>query len=290
MKIITLTLSPAVDIEYHVASIKTDTTSRAKSHKVTAGGKGINVSRALLACGIDKNDLITVAPLGGSTGKMLSGILAGEGIEVTAVEIAENTRVNTSVIGEDGHAVEVNAPGTPIGDAILDVEKLILDTISPADVLIIAGSCPSDVSKSYPSELCFKAKEKGATVVIDCDGEAMSIAMNADCMPDLIKPNVHELGELVDCDLQREEDIVCASQSMGEGVSVITTMAGDGAYYTENEKSYYFPSEKRKVVRLKGAGDTFLGAFVYAKYYLGKDFHRSMTFASKTAGDYVAGL
>ncbi len=42
------------------------------------------------------------------------------------------------------------------------------------------------------------------------------------------------------------------------------------------------------MVRLKGAGDTFLGAFVYARYVWGDD-DMAMEFASIVAGDYVAG-
>lgn len=290
MKIITLTLSPAIDIEYQVAAVKTDSTSRAASHKITAGGKGINVSRALLRCGIDKNDLITVAPLGGFTGEMMANILGGEGIEVTGVKIAENTRVNTSVIGKDSHSVEVNAPGTPIGEALSDIESLILGKITPGDVLIIAGSCPSDVKKSYPSELCKKAREAGAVVVLDCDGEALTTAVNSDCPPSLIKPNKDELGGLIGRELVTDDDVTNAAESLDERISVITTMAGDGAFYTENGESKFYPSEKREVVRLKGAGDTFLGAFTFAKFYQNKTVDESMAYAAKVAGDYVAGL
>jgi len=290
MKIITLTLSPAIDIEYQVATVRADTTSRAKKHSVTAGGKGINVSRALIGCGIAKDDLLTVAPLGGFTGEMMKNILAGEGILVTGVNISENTRINTSVIGEDDHSVEVNAPGTPVGEKLADIEKLILDSINSGDVLVIAGSCPSDVKKSYPSELCRKAKEKGAVVVLDCDGEALKLAVASDCPPDLIKPNKDELGGLVGRELSTDNEVTSAAESLRAGITVITTMAGDGAYYTSNGESKFYPSEKRPVVRLKGAGDTFLGAFVYARYYVGKSVDDSMAYAAKVAGDYVAGL
>ena len=46
-QIITLTLAPAVDVEYHSAGSQPGL-NRTYSHTVTAGGKGINVSRAIL--------------------------------------------------------------------------------------------------------------------------------------------------------------------------------------------------------------------------------------------------
>lgn len=301
MKILTLTLSPAVDIEYAVGSVELGKTSRAKSHSVSAGGKGINVSRCILNCiknshintENNKISLITIAPLGGYTGRMFSDILSGEGIEVTTVPIKDNTRVNISVIPIAGDEVEVNAPGTPVGEALPDLEKLVLDSICPGDVLIIAGSCPSDVKKSYPAELCKKAKDRGGLVVLDCDGDALRTAVTGETPPDLIKPNRDELSALVGRELSTDSDVVAAAESLDGKISVITTMAGDGAYYTdfsENGRgSKFYPTEKRKVVRLKGAGDTFLGAFVYARFGVKMNISDAMAYASEVAGDYVAG-
>lgn len=301
MKIITLTLSPAVDIEYSVKDVQIGKTSRAASHKVNAGGKGINVCRAIINCikkshfseENNKISLMNVAPLGGATGKLLSDTLLSEGMETYAVPIEENTRVNVSVIPDEGESVEVNAPGTPVGEAIKDVEKLILDSVEAGDVLIIAGSCPKDVKKSYPAELCGKVKALGGVVIIDADGEALKIAVNAETPPDLIKPNRDELSALVERELLTEGEVVSAAESLNAGISVITTMAGDGAFFTETvdgeRKSEFFPTEKRKVVRLKGAGDTFLGAFVYARYGVKMNITDSMAYASRVAGDYVAG-
>ena len=70
-------------------------------------------------------------------------------------------------------------------------------------------------------------------------------------------------------------------------------MAGDGAVITREVNEYrastFIPTEKRKVVRLKGAGDTFLGAFVYAKFAARMNDIEAMNFAGEIAGHYVAG-
>ena len=290
MKIVTLTLSPAVDIEYRAAGDIAVGLNRTLGQNVSAGGKGINVSRSVLRCAEKDGgavDLKTVAPLGGEIGELLASLLRKEGMEITAVPIAENTRVNVSLIPENGKSLEINAPGTPIGDALSEIEAALLDGIGPGDCVVIAGSCPKDVLKSYPSELVGKVKQTGAEAVLDCDGEALRIAVNAPVKPDLIKPNSEELAALTGCSPDDPRELARAAEGLGIP-TVITTRAGEDPLLTDERGTISFAQEKRPVVRLKGAGDTFLGAFVYARYVWGDD-DMAMEFASIVAGDYVAG-
>ena len=295
MKIITVTLSPAVDIEYHTGSINPSGLNRTSSHKVTAGGKGINVSRSILKCAENDGtspELVTFAPLGGSVGEMFRQILADEKMPVTAVEIAGNTRINASLIPENGDSVEINAPGTPIGEKLGDIEEMLLDMIQPGDVAAICGSCPSDVAKTYPAQLCAKLIAKGAHCVIDCDGTALETAVNGmDSHPTYIKPNHEELAGLTGMDTSTPDGVMKAAESVAKrtGITVITTMAGDGAVITDTDGSRFLHAVKRPVVRLKGAGDTFLGAFLYAKYVKNTSNTEAVTFAQEVAGKYVAG-
>lgn len=297
-KILTLTLSPAVDIEYHTDTICQDGLNRTTSHTVTAGGKGINVSRSIRNCLRrrirlpEPVELFTVAPVGGAMGTLLCTILEKEELPLTAIEIPENTRANISLIAEDGGELEINAPGTPVGEKLAEIEKCVLDTICEKDVVVIAGSCPSDVPRSYPAQLCAKIKAKGAVCVLDCDGEALKAAVNAEYPPDLIKPNDKELSGLVGHALTTTQQIAQAAESL-RVPTVITTMAGDGSIITREVNDYrastLIPTEKRPVVRLKGAGDTFLGAFVYAKYAAQMSDIEAMNFAGEIAAAYVAG-
>ncbi len=295
MKIITVTLSPAIDIEYHTIAVNPAGLNRTSAHKITAGGKGINVSRSILGCAKQENtsvELVTFAPLGGATGDLFKTILADENMPVSAVEIEGNTRVNASLIPENGDSIEINAPGTPIGDRLGEIEKMLLDMIEPGDVAAVCGSCPSDVAKTYPAELCAKLTAKGAHCVIDCDGLALETAVNGtDAHPTYIKPNHEELAGLTGMDTSTPDGVMKAAESVAErtGITVITTMAGDGAVMTDGNGSQFIPAVKRPVVRLKGAGDTFLGAFLYAKYVKKLDNADSVRFAQDVAGRYVAG-
>ena len=295
MKIITLTLSPAVDVEFHLGGdVNPAGLNRSVDQRITAGGKGINVSRSILKeakkDGADTAFLVTVAPVGGVCGEIIERILEDEGIPLTAVKIANNTRLNASVIPPEGTSEEINAPGTPIGDAKDGIERLLFSLVKKGDTVVIAGSCPKDVEKTYPAYLIGEIHKRGGYAVLDCDGEALRIAVTGEKenRPDLIKPNTDELCELTGKPTDTKEDAMRAAESL-DGITVITTMAGDGSILTSDGKSTFFPTEKRKVVRQKGAGDTFLGAFVYAYKYKAMPSADAMTRANKAASAYVAG-
>lgn len=295
MKLITVTLSPALDIEYHTKSVNPAGLNRTSSHKVTAGGKGVNVSRSILNCAKNEGEtveLVTFAPLGGETGEMFKAILGRESMPVTAVEIEGNTRVNASLIPEEGDSIEINAPGTPVGEKLGEIESMLLDMIEPGDVAAVCGSCPSDVAKTYPAELCAKIAAKGAYCVIDCDGAALDTAVNkTEIHPTYIKPNHEELAGLTGMQTDTPDGVMKAAESVAQrtGITVITTMAGDGAVITDETGSRFVPAVKRPVVRLKGAGDTFLGAFLYGKYVKKLENADAVAYAQDAAGRYVAG-
>ena len=295
MKIITVTLAPAIDVTYALDKPVSDGLNRAKSFVLMAGGKGINVSRAILnaADGGDVN-LLTVAAVGGASGGMFCDMLASEGMDVTRIPIAAPLRINVSAIPEDGEDCEINAPGAEMtADDLKTAEALILDAADAGDVVCICGSCPKGVAKSYPAQLCAMVKEKGAVCVIDCDGEALKLAAESDCPPDYIKPNAGELAKLC-ADL----GIVCGTpaenaravcEKTGGVTAVITTLGGDGSMITWNGGQFTAKSRKVKPVRIKGAGDTFLGTFVHAKFVAGMTNEEAVQCASDAATKYVEG-
>ena len=284
-----------MDIEYRLGSFRPGELNRAGNYTVSAGGKGINVSRAIMTCA--KRDgnrfpfrLRTVAPVGGATGETFRKILEDEGISTRYfVGIEGSTRVNVSLIAEDGGQTEINAPGPPVGDKLGEIEAAALAEIGPGDVVLIAGSCPKDVPKSYPSELVGKIREKGAAAVLDCDGEALRIAVNAPVKPDIIKPNREELAAL--CGTGTDgASLVRAAESL-DIPTVLTTLAGDGCLLKDvGNPPFFMETVKRPVVRLKGAGDTFLGAYLYARFVCSHPYPESaVEYAMSIAGDYVAG-
>ena len=75
----------------------------------------------------------------------------------------------------------------------------------------------------------------------------------------------------------------------GGKTAVITTLGGDGSMITWDGGQFTAKSRKVKPVRIKGAGDTFLGTFVYAKFVCGMGYEEAVQTASDAATKYVEG-
>lgn len=82
--------------------------------------------------------------------------------------------------------------------------------------------------------------------------------------PFLIKPNNHELGEIVGKVLTSDAEIVAAARTLQEKGSrnVLVSMAGDGALLLDEQGQVHrIGCPKGKVVNSVGAGDSIGGRF-----------------------------
>ena len=83
--------------------------------------------------------------------------------------------------------------------------------------------------------------------------------------PFLIKPNNHELGEIVGRELTSDEEIIAAARSLQEkgARNVLVSMAGDGALLVDEQgQTHRIGCPKGKVVNSVGAGDSMVAGFV----------------------------
>lgn len=311
--IITVTANPAVDAVYGLGGgLAVGGLNRAKASAIFAGGKGINVSRAVIAEGGSEN-VRTFCLVGGYVGHLLCDKLSGEGIAVCGIPTECETRMNVCAVSPDGDACEINAPGGPVTMAELDaLADAVLDAASVGDTVILAGSVPAvsdgDGTK-YWASLIPRLKGKGCTVVLDCSGKALWEAVFGENPPDFIKPNFDELCELFDIDqemlfepfepvpdpvetlFEAAED--ASRTAAGHGVSVLATLGSHGSVFTsaENPSEHIrqMPVPVSRVSNIKGAGDTFLGVFVHRYFVEKNDIKSSLAAAAQAAADHVAG-
>ena len=123
--IITVTLNAAIDKTVAVPSFRLGRRHRAVEQTAMAGGKGVNVARALKALG---RPVIATGFAGGHTGTRIIEQLTDEAILSDFVRIREESRMSSAVIDPtSGEQTEINERGPSVSEAELELffDKLL---------------------------------------------------------------------------------------------------------------------------------------------------------------------
>jgi 1-phosphofructokinase len=261
--IVTLTLNPSVDRSIDIDALTRGTVLRATASRLDPGGKGVNVTRALLANGIAGQ---AVLPCGGDEGRQLVGMLQAEGVAVVAVTVTGSTRSNVTLAEPDGTITKINESGATLRPEELDaVAAALIDTAlrgGGTTWVAICGSLPPGVDAHFYGDLCTRLRGHGIRVAVDTSGPALRAAIDAG--PDLVKPNRDELAEVVGRSLLRLGDVVEASEQVrawGAG-AVLASLGADGAVLVDGDG--VIVGECPVVSRRSsvGAGDAMLAGFL----------------------------
>ena len=207
--IITVTLNAAIDKTLAVPNFRLGRRHRATEQTAMAGGKGVNVARALKALG---QPVIATGVAGGSTGTRIIEQLTDEAILNDFVRIHEESRTSTAVVDPtSGEQTEINERGPSVTEVELElfVDKLLY-LAKGAGVCVICGSLPGGVDNSLYARLVEGMRRLGVTTVLDCEGEPLRQATRV--QPDVVTPNEVEAEELVGHEFADDEDRRTASQ------------------------------------------------------------------------------
>ena len=181
--IVTVTMNPAIDKTVEIDSFVHGGLNRIKRAVYDAGGKGINVSKTIAALG---GKTLAAGFLGGNSGRTISNVLDGLGIENDFVWVGGETRTNTKVFEENGMLTELNEPGPDIPEE--KTEELIkkLEGLAGENVLfVLSGSIPKGVKPNIYERITRLVHNKGARVLSDADGELFRRSLAE--VPDIIK-------------------------------------------------------------------------------------------------------
>ena len=241
-------MNPAIDCAMAVPKLTAGKVNRAVSQALRFGGKGINVSYVLKEFG---GKSVLTGFTAGFTGDALSDGLTKEGFDCDFVRLNDgNTRINVKLTGNTATGdpdTELNVLGPSPSEEELQKLTDKLTKLNPGDAVILAGSMPHGVSADYIKTVA-DALPVGVAFICDLSGDALRTALT--CSPDFVKPNVHELYELMGvdstpenlCDRKLMEN--CAVKLIKAGAkNALITMGEDGGFYiTANGESGFVPS------------------------------------------------
>lgn len=261
--VITVTLNPAMDKTLVIDDFTLGIVNRVKSIRYDIGGKGVNVSKVLKNFGIES---ICTGFLGGIWENSFKSELNSKGIRSEFIHIEDNTRTNIKIVDNLNKVyTDINEPGPLISSD--DIERFINHFKSMChahDIVVLSGGVSLNVPKNIYATLIRIAKEKGAIVILDAEGELLKegIALQ----PDIVKPNEHELAGLFDICIDNIDDIIKASLILREkGIKKVLVSLGEkGSLYSTDNGIYYAKGLKVPVRSTVGAGDSMVAALVYS--------------------------
>ena len=258
--IYTVTLNPSLDYIAECKDFTLGATNRTSSEIIYPGGKGINVSIVLSNLG-DRTTALGF--LAGFTGEHIDSLIKDMGISSRMIRLDEGmSRINLKLKSKE--ETELNGMGPKI--SIIDIARLYqkLESITEDDILVLAGSIPPSVSEGLYSDIMERLKETKIKIVVDATKDLLMNVL--DKKPFLIKPNIHELGELFNVKLDSADEALPYALKLKEmgAVNVIISMGKDGAMMVdEYGNSYTMNSPEGKLVNSVGAGDSLVAGFLH---------------------------
>jgi 1-phosphofructokinase family hexose kinase len=265
--IVTVTMNAAIDRTLTVPNFQRGQRHRATEGLTLAGGKGINIARALKHLGVP---VVATGLAGGRTGTRIIEELTAEAILNDFVRIEDESRTSTAIVDPTGGSyTEVNEWGPHVSPDELEIllEKLAYLSRG-ADYVIFAGSLPRGMGDGFYAEAVRELKRRGVLTVLDSEGEPLRLGTQAE--PFLVSPNEREAEALVGQEFNDDDDFLTGLETVAElGARnvLITRESGCWALLrTEREpKRYRALAPRVDPISAVGSGDVLLAGFVAAR-------------------------
>jgi 6-phosphofructokinase 2 len=260
--ILTITVNPAVDVSSETETVRPVRKVRTSNVRYDAGGGGINVARVITALGGNAEAYFLA---GGETGSLLARLLQAEGVSNHLVPIGGQTRISF-MVRERSTGLEYRF--VPEGPRVQPRElEPCLDVVAShkGQYVIASGSLPTDAPPDIYARMAKLAVARGAKFILDSSGAGLAMTLKQSRVF-LVKPSRGELEQLAGRKLdeggirQAALDIVAG----GAAELVAVTLGADGALLASAQGVLRVPAIHVRMRSALGAGDSLLGAMVWA--------------------------
>ncbi|AKK11287.1 hexose kinase, 1-phosphofructokinase family [Corynebacterium uterequi] len=274
--IVTLTPNPSIDVTMELtAPLSTDTVNRAQSLRQAAGGKGINVSHVAYLSGQE-----TLALYPSQHQDPFVSLIEQSGIPSRRVAVNAPVRINVTIT-DDRSTAKVNSPGTAVpADTSEILISALLEHVDAANIIVAAGSLPPGLPEDFYGRLVSEVRARNADVIIAVDtsdgplralGDDLSVAA-----PTIMKPNSHELGQLIGTNGRNLEELALAghvgpivegaARLVDQGVhEVLVTLGPAGGVLVTDSGAWKITPPPARVRTTVGTGDASLAGYLIGR-------------------------
>ena len=260
MRIYTLTLNPAYDIHATTSHFLPCRENLAAVKTREAGGKGVNISRALQNGGT-KNTAVIV--LGKENGGEFKQSLADFGLTCLYFEKEGRIRENLTLHCQQTGETRISFAGFSVDESILETVENAME-VDEDTCITYTGRTPSGIPCQSVKAFLKRLQAKGAKLVID--SKSFSLQDLFDVKPWLIKPNQEEISEYFGCEIRNLSEAAEKAKLLhGQGIlNAMISLGGDGALLVCRDGIFTAAAPKIRPVSTIGAGDSSIAGFLAA--------------------------
>lgn len=260
MRIYTITLNPAYDIHAEAEHFLPYHENLARVTSRDAGGKGVNISRALKNAGVENTALVVV---GQDNSADFTAALSADCLDTVIFKTEGRIRENITLHSADAPETRISFSGFALNESIL---QKIADTITVDGdtVITFTGRVPNGISIDAVKSFLLSLKKGGAKIVID--SRSFTLSDIFEVSPYLIKPNEEEIAEFLGEKIGTIEKAAAAALKIHkEGVeNVMISLGGLGAVLACREGVFSASAPKITPISTIGAGDSSIAGFISA--------------------------
>jgi len=262
--IVTVTPNTGIDHTLQIRGFELNSTIRAVDSAWGMGAKATDVSWILGKLGVPTRALGFAA---GPNGLRMDAMLRERGVETDFVWVDGETRLNSVIVVEgQGQSTITSASLSVTSEHLSEFAARYQEALEGASCVVMGGSLPGGVPLEFYQEAIQQAHAHKVPVIFDSSGPSLKAGLKS--RPEVIKPNLAELGGLMDHLPISHPETRQAAERLRDafGSNVIVTLGVEGAIAVLRDKSCFIHPLAISVVSSAGAGDGVLAGMALAYF------------------------
>lgn len=270
LQVVTVALNPALDQTLDIAGLRPGAVNRALRMRVNAGGKAINVASCLSDFGVSTT---VTGLLGRDNAAPFRELFQRKKIADHYCYLDGLTRINVKLVDTvSGETTDINTPGpeftpTAATELLEQVLQRLNLLVEHARWVVLSGSLPPGMPEDAYAVIIRRVRALGGAILLDAGGTPLRAALAAG--PAIIKPNRHELTELVGRPLDTLDALIAAGRELLAGSLapelIVVSLGADGALFLYREQTLHALPVPMTVSSTVGAGDAMVAGLVAAQ-------------------------
>jgi len=260
MRIYTLTLNPAYDVHAYAEHFAPFHENLAQIRSREAGGKGLNISRALAAANVPNTAVLV---LGKENGGDFRQYLADSGLDCLIFDAPGRIRENLTLHCSHAPETRISFSGFQLDPALLTRirERLAVD---PHTLITFTGRVPDGIGMDRVKTFLRELQNRGARIVVD--SRSFTLEDLYDVKPWLIKPNQEEISAFFRCSVESVREAADKARVLSAGGigNVMISLGSRGALLAADGAVWHALPPEIQAVSTVGAGDSSIAGFIAA--------------------------